>query len=271
MLKGLDVKNYRKIFDIMDKFFASPSVKAGVQYAALDALSEEINIPVYQILGGSKKEIIVDKTIGIDEIDIMQEEAQDLVLKGYDVIKIKAGENLKKDIEVMEKIYEVTKGAKYIVDANTGYTPKEAIEFAKVLYSKGIDLALLEQPVHMKDFEGLKYVRFNSPFPVGADEAVKTKYDALRLIKEEAVDFINIKLMKSGISDALAIVEMVKATNLKLMIGCMAESSVGINQSVHLALGTGAFEYHDLDSHLLIKEDTFRGKFKQKENKIYID
>jgi L-alanine-DL-glutamate epimerase-like enolase superfamily enzyme len=69
--------------------------------------------------------------------------------------------------------------------------------------------------------------------------------------------------MKSGISDALAIVEMAKASNIKLMIGCMAESSLGINQSVQFALGTGAFDFHDLDSHLLLKEPSFRGKFVQ--------
>nr|WP_240739510.1 enolase C-terminal domain-like protein [Marinitoga lauensis] len=158
-------------------------------------------------------------------------------------------------------MYKHTKGAKYIVDANMGYTPKQAIEFAKVLYSKGVNIDLFEQPVVATDFEGLKFVRFNSPFPVGADESAKTKYDVLRLIKLEAVDFINIKLMKSGISDALAIVEMVKAANLQLMIGCMGESSIGINQSVNFALGTGAFVFHDLDSAIMLKEEKFRGKY----------
>jgi len=55
---------------------------------------------------------------------------------------------------------------------------------------------------------------------------------------------------------------MVKAANLRLMIGCMAESSLGVNQSVHFALGTGAFDFHDLDSPLMLKEPEFRGKYK---------
>ena len=129
----------------------------------------------------------------------------------------------------MEEIYKVTKGAKYIVDANMGYTPKQAVEFAKRIYRKGIDISVFEQPVLATDISGLKFVRFNSPFPVAADESAHTKYDVLRLIREEAVDYINIKLMKSGISDALAIVEMVKTANLHLMLGCMAESSIGVN------------------------------------------
>ncbi|AEX86140.1 L-alanine-DL-glutamate epimerase [Marinitoga sp. 1135] len=261
LLVGMEVRNYRQIFDLMDKYFASPSIKAAVQYATLDAFSEEINVPVYQILGGARTEIEIDKTVSIDTVENMVRDAVEIYNAGHRVIKIKVGEDLKKDIEAVEEIAKLTSGAKYIVDANMGYTPKEAIEFAKVLYSKGIDLGLLEQPVKATDFEGLKFVRYNCPFPVGADESAKTKYDIMRLIKMEAVDFINIKLMKSGISDALAIVEMVKSAHLQLMIGCMGESSVGINQSVNFALGTGAFVYHDLDSALLLKEDTFRGKY----------
>jgi L-alanine-DL-glutamate epimerase-like enolase superfamily enzyme len=176
---------------------------------------------------------------------------------------VKVGENLKEDINAMLEIARVTKGAKYIVDANMGYTPKQAVEFANVLYRSGVDIAVYEQPVVWYDVDGLKYVRLHCRFPVAADESAKRKYDVLGLIKEEAVDYVNIKLMKSGISDALAIVEMAKASNIKLMIGCMAESSLGINQSVQFALGTGAFDFHDLDSHLLLKEPSFRGKFVQ--------
>ncbi|EIW00953.1 L-Ala-D/L-Glu epimerase [Thermoanaerobacter siderophilus] len=267
-ITGIDVKNYRKIFDITDKMFATPSLKAAVQYAVLDAFSEEIGIPVYQILGGAKDKIETDKTVGIDSFKNRIEEAKSIYNKGFRVIKIKVGENLAEDIEVMESIFEVTKGAKYIVDANMGYTHKQAVEFIKKVYNMGIDVSVFEQPVLANDIDGLKFVRFNSPFPVAADESARTKYDVLRLIKEEAVDYINIKLMKSGISDALAIVEMAKAANLQLMIGCMSESSVGINQSVHFALGTGAFNFHDLDSHLMMKEEIFRGKFEQKISEI---
>jgi len=194
----------------------------------------------------------------------MAKEAELLFKSGFKSIKIKVGEELKKDIRirVMEAIHEVSKGAKYIVDANTGYTPKEAITFAREIYARGIDINVYEQPVQAQNIEGLKLVRYNSPFPVAADESARTRYDVLR------VDFVNIKLMKSGISDALAIVEMANTAKIQLMIGCMSESSVGINQSVQFALGTGAFAFHDLDSHLMLLEDKFRGKFLQDGPKI---
>ncbi|AKI96515.1 L-Ala-D/L-Glu epimerase [Kosmotoga pacifica] len=263
-LVGVDVRNYRRIFDIMDGLRSASSVKAAVQFAVLDAFSVETGVPVYQLFGGAKDEIETDKTVGIDTVENMATEARKIFESGFKTIKIKVGEDLKKDIQVMEAIAEVTRGANYIVDANTGYTPKEAIYFAKALYSRGIDISVFEQPVKAEDIEGLKFVRYNSPFPVAADESARTRYDVLRLIKHDAVDFVNIKLMKSGISDALAIVEMANTAKIQLMIGCMSESSVGINQSVQFALGTGAFVFHDLDSHLMLLEDSFRGKFVQK-------
>lgn len=263
LLVGFDVHEYRKIFEITDKLFAVPSLKAAIQYAVLDALCEEIDIPVYQFLGGMLREIESDKTVGIDTIENRVSEANEIFNSGFHVIKIKVGENLREDIEAMLEIYKVTKGAKYIVDANMGYTPKQAVEFAQQIYKAGIDIAVYEQPVAFNDINGLKFVRFNVPFPIAADESAKTKFDVMRLIREDAVDYVNIKLMKSGISDALSIAELARSANLRLLIGCMSESSVGINQSVQFALGIGAFDFCDLDSYLLLKEPKFRGKFIQ--------
>ncbi len=263
MIAGEDVGNYRRIFDIMDGFSrTAPSVKAAVQYATLDALGVVMGIPVYQILGGSKSKIHTDKTIGIDTIDVMVEKARKTFDEGFKTLKIKIGENLKEDIKKMVAISEATPGASYIVDANQGYTAKMAIQFAQSVYAQNVNVAVFEQPIMWNDLDGLKLLRYNSPFPIAADESAKTRHDVYTLIRNECVDFVNIKLMKSGLSDALSIVELAKTTNIGLMIGCMGESSVGINQSVHFAAGTGAFAYHDLDSHMMLKEE-FRGKFKQ--------
>ncbi len=271
MIKEFDVREYAKIFKIMDGFSrSSPSIKAAVQYATLDAFSNSIDLPVYKILGGSKDEIETDKTISIDLLDKMVQKAKETFHKGFHTLKIKVGENLKEDMEKILAISDATKGAEYVVDANQGYTPKEAIQFAKFVHDNKINVKIFEQPVIWNDLEGLKLVRYNSPIPIAVDEGVKTKYDAYRLIKDDCVDFINIKLMKSGISDALSIIEMAKTANVGLMIGCMSESSLGITQSVHLATGTGAFAHCDLDSHMLIKEEKFRGKFTQSGSKLIV-
>jgi len=270
ILNGKDIERYSLIFKEMSSFIFSPSLVTAIEFAVIDALCKKNGIRVWKFLGGNKNEIETDKTVSISSVDDMVTDSIKIKREGFNIIKIKTGENLSKDIEVIEEIYRKTKGLRYIVDANTGYTPKEAICFAKKIYSKGIDISVFEQPVNRYDIESLKLVRFNSPFPVCADESVKTKYDALNLIKKEAVDYINIKLMKSGFSQALSIIELALSSNIKLMIGCMSESSVGINQSVHLACGRGVFDFCDLDSHLLIKEDKIRGDFVQNKNIIRV-
>jgi len=268
-IEGMDVRNYRRVFDKIDKFSRSaPSLKAAIQYSVLDAFSQEINTPVYQILGGKKDFVETDLTISISSVEQTVKDAVEAYEAGFSTLKIKVGENLKTDIERMLGVYEATKGTKYIVDANLGYTPKEALEFSRVMYSNGVPIEIFEQPVQVEDYDGLRFVRNRSNYPVGADESIKTKFHALRLIREECVDYINIKLMKAGISDALSIVEIAKTANISLMIGCMSESGIGVAQSVHFAAGTGAFTHHDLDSFLLLKNAP-PVRFRNEGNKLY--
>ncbi|MBC7320703.1 dipeptide epimerase, partial [bacterium] len=228
-----------------------------------NALCKEYGIGVWEFFGGARNEIETDRTVSVRPMEERINEALEIYREGFRVIKIKVGENLEEDLEAVCEIYKNTKGCRYIVDVNENYTPKEAVYFVKKLYSNGVDISVFEQPVNRCNIEGFKYVRFNSPFPVCADESVKTRYDAIRLIKEEAVDMFNIKIMKSGISDAMAIVELAKSANIRLMIGCVSESSIGINQSVHFACGIGCFDFCDLDSHLMLDEKESRGAFRQ--------
>lgn len=271
MIKGLDTRNYLRIFEITDKLISSPGLKAAIQFAVVDALCGEIGMGVWEFFGGAKNEIETDKTVSIGKIKERVSDAVEIYKQGFKTIKIKVGENLDEDLESVIMISKKTKGAKYIIDANMGYTPKQAVFFIKKLYSHGIDVAIFEQPVAWYDIDGLRYVRFNSPYPLCADESARTKYDVLNLIRNNAVDFVNIKLMKSGISDAISIIKLCQAANIKLMIGCMSESSIGVNQSIHFACGFGCFEYCDLDSHLMMNEKKYRGNFKQILNKMVVD
>lgn len=270
VLAGKDIKRYGNVFNDLKSSVDSPSLKAALEFSILEALCKESGIKVWNFLGGVKKEIETDKTVVISNIKDMVLEAANIKKEGFKILKIKVGENVDKDIEIMAEIYKKTKGMKYIVDANTGYTPKQAVYFAKKLYSRGIDISVYEQPVDRNDIKGLRCVRFKSPYPVAADESVKTIDDAVNLIKKEACDFINIKIMKMGFSNALSIIQLARANDIKLMIGCMSESSLGIKQSVHLACGLGCFDFCDLDSHLLLNEKRNRGEFIQNKNIIKI-
>jgi len=269
VLLNKNVRNWRRIFEEIDNFRITPGLRTALGFAVIDAFCIECGIGAWEFLGGYTDNIETDKTVSIGSIKEMVSEAVSISKEGFSKIKIKVGEDLFKDIEAVYEISKKTK-AEYIVDANMGYSVKDAVYFVKKLYSLGVDIVLFEQPVNFLDIEGLKYVRYNSPYPVAADESLKTKDDAKRLAKEEAVDFFNIKLGKSGISDALSIVEIARSFNIGLMIGCFGESSIGVNQSVHFACGLGCFKYCDLDSHLMLDEKTHRGKFIQNKNKMHV-
>ncbi|ABV33288.1 MULTISPECIES: L-Ala-D/L-Glu epimerase [Pseudothermotoga] len=263
ILIGKDVESYANLFHDLQTLRATPAIKAAIEFAIVDAFCKQFNMKPYQFFGGSKNTLETDKTVGIENLENTIKKVKRIYDEGFRKIKIKVGRDVKNDIERVVKSKEVSPQASFIVDANQGFTPKEAVEFAKALYAEKVDVVIFEQPVNRYNIEGMRFVRFNSPYPVAADESVFTKYDALKLVREDAVDFINIKLMKSGLSDAMSIVHIAQAANIGLMIGCMGESSIGIRQSIHFAAGTGAFLYHDLDSHLSLKEESFRGDFVQ--------
>lgn len=263
ILIGKEIEKYQILFNLLSNLRATPAIRAAVEFAVIDAFCKRFGIKPYQFFGGAKDRLETDKTVGIENLQTTLAKVEKIYKEGFKKIKIKVGRDVKTDIERVVSSQKIAPDASFVVDANQGFTPKEAVEFIQALYRESVNVDVFEQPVFRYDIEGLKFVRLNSPYPVAADESVFTKYDALRVIKEEAVDVINIKLMKSGLSEALAIIQMAQAANVKLMIGCMGESSLGIRQSIHLAAGTGAFTYHDLDSHLSLKEEKFRGDFTQ--------
>ncbi|MCK4313221.1 dipeptide epimerase, partial [Candidatus Bathyarchaeota archaeon] len=139
------------------------------------------------------------------------------------------------------------------LDANQGWTPKQAINVLNKTERFNIQFA--EQPVPAKDLKDLAKVRKHSPIPIMADESVHSPEDALRLIKAEAADLINIKLMKSGgILKGKKIASIAEAAGIPCMVGCMGESGIGIAAAAHLAAAIKNIQYADLDSDLLLKD-----------------
>jgi L-alanine-DL-glutamate epimerase-like enolase superfamily enzyme len=162
------------------------------------------------------------------------------------------GENKEADTLRVVRLQEELPEAIIRLDGNQGFTPKEAEDFLADLVKRGVRLEMVEQPVDKHDLTGLDYVARNSPVPILADEACVTPEDAYRICSTTAVHGVNVKLMKSGLSGALSIIRIAQAANRRLMIGCMIESPVGLSAALALACGTGAFDYVDLDGHVLI-------------------
>jgi L-alanine-DL-glutamate epimerase-like enolase superfamily enzyme len=139
------------------------------------------------------------------------------------------------------------------VDANAAWTAKEAIRIITRLEPLGVEF--VEQPVAASDLAGMRLVRENVPLPIIADESCVTLDDVPRLV--DCADGINIKLMKcGGLSPALALIHAARAHHLKVMLGCMIESSLAITAAAHLS---PLVDYADLDGALLIRDDPFDG------------
>ena len=242
------------------------SAKAALNIALYDLIGKYFSSPLYKILGGYRKKIETDITIGINTPENVKAKALDAISKGYKTLKIKIGTDVNKDFERVETLSDL--GIKIRLDANQGYTPKSAVKFIRRL--KKFDIEFVEQPVPSWDLEGMKYVKENSEIPIIADESIHSARDALKFINYNAVDGINIKLMKcGGISNAIEIVHIAETAGIPCMIGCMLESKISVTAAAHLALAFKNIKYVDLDSHLFLKDDPTSGGIVIRDGVIY--
>jgi L-alanine-DL-glutamate epimerase-like enolase superfamily enzyme len=250
-LKGRDVSEFRKISGYLKSvFWAQVTARCAIEMALLDAYTKFLNLPFYKYLSGEVEKIETDYTIDIVPPSEARINAGKLAGKGYRVLKTKVGKNFSDDIDRILAIREGAPGCDITLDANQGYSPCEAVHFLDELERHNIRPILFEQPVIKHDLAGMKFVKEHTSVPIAADESVFTSYDALNIIRAGCADVINVKIMKSGIIEALDIITLARCANIKLMIGCMLESRLALGCSVQIAAGTGSFSYIDLDPHI---------------------
>ena len=253
-LIGLDVRCYRAALDVIARLAPnSPSARCGLEMAALDAWTQTAAIPLQELWGGAREAFETDVTIPIvpnaSELTLLAWEL------GIRVFKIKVGDaNIEDDHARVLAVRRAAPEAKLRIDANQAFTPEGAVAFAERLVAEGAQIQLLEQPVKKEDIDGMHWVAERSPVPVFADESCRTPQDALRLVTSTAVQGLNLKINKCGIAGVLDIIPIARAAGRRLMLGCMLETRRSIAVSLALACGTGAFEFVDLDSHLLLNE-----------------
>ncbi len=264
LLQGHDACQWRVLAHRLEASFEhQATARAGVEAAMLDALTRSWNVPLYQFFGGHQSAVTTDISIPIEEPEHVRELAERYSERGANVLKIKVGTVVGEDIGRVLGAQEGAPDCDLILDGNQGYTPHQAIELIQTLAEDGVRPILFEQPVHRHDLEGLRFVTEHAGVPVAADEAVHTAADALRVARMGAASAVNIKLMKSGLVEALDIAAVCRAAHLDLMIGAMLESRLGIATSAHLIAGLGGFSYIDLDTPMLMDGDPFTGGYHQ--------
>ncbi len=252
LLKNTPFFHYVDIKKEIDERITDQScAKAAIDIALMDWVGKALNVPLYKMWGLNTAEApLTSFSIGIDTVEMIKKKVREA--EPYPLLKIKVGTH--RDKEIINAVRSVTKDKPIRVDANEGWkTKEEALENIKWLIDQGVEF--IEQPMPASMLEETAWLRAHVSIPIIADEAVKTAKDIPKLV--EAYDGINIKLMKSGgLQEALRMIYMAKAYGMKIMLGCMIESSVGISAAAQL---TPFVDYADLDGNLLIKNDPFSG------------
>jgi len=252
-IAGMELNDHEAVFQKLNRcMIGNNSAKAAVDMALYDLLAQSLQIPLYQLLGGIVHPVATDITISLGDIDTMVADSRRRLAEGFSILKIKVGNDPQLDIERLEQIYQaVGDRATIRIDANQGWSAKQAVYVAAELVHRRVPIELMEQPVTARGWSDMAFVRAHAPMPVYADESVCTARDALELIKIGGVDGINIKLMKcGGIYNAKKIAAVAEAASVPCMIGSMMECSISVTAAAHLAVSTANITGYDLDAPL---------------------
>lgn len=225
--------------------------RCALDLALHDRIARLRGVPLYQLLGLSRPPVRTTSfTIPIASPEEMAQMAAQV--PDYPIIKIKLGSD--DDVARVVAIRAARPDARLYVDANAGWSPEEAVRHIQALTPCGLEM--VEQPVPRDDIAGLGYVQAHTDVPVVADESVQTLADVEQLAAA-GVQGINLKLMKvGGLVPCLQMLRRSRELGLRVMLGCMVETSLGVTAMAHLA---GLADWIDLDAPLLIANDPFDG------------
>lgn len=269
LIKGRDVFALSRIIAEMDESADfNQSIKAAFEMAMWDICGKIAGLPVCVLLGGYRDSFQTDLTVTFETPSIMASRAKEIVAAGFKAVKVKVGESPEMDLQRVREIREaVGKNIALRVDANQGWTPAEAIRTLRSI--EGYNIEFCEQPVKYWDLGGMRYVRNNVGIPIMADETVHTPHNLIDVIRQEAADMVNIKLMKAGgILQATRIAQIADAANMNCMVGCMIESRLGLTAAAHVVASQKNILYADLDSYWVQSIDPIIGGMEVKDGVV---
>lgn len=238
-LIGKDPRNIQAIHDTMDKqLVRNGAAKAAIDIACYDILGKYSNLPIYTLLGGRKeKQPTIPRVLSILEPEVLSVQAKTAVKEGYQEIKMKLGSDHQKDIQRVKAVREaVGEDVKIRVDVNQGWkNVQKAKQMMRAI--EPYDVSWVEQPISQGSLSMFQDLNENSSIPLMADESLITAQDLRTLAEHRSVDYINIKLMKSGgIFPSHKLATQAELHGIQCQIGSMVESSIGSAAGFHVAL-----------------------------------
>ena len=260
---GRDARPWRqRALELPAATRASASARCALETALVDALARQRGWSLRDWFGGAGGvELETDVTVPIMAPEAARRAAERWWARGFRKLKIKVG--LGQDAERVLAAHAGAPEALLSLDANAAFSARQAIELVARLNAQGVRIELFEQPVAGDDWAGLAQVARVARLAL--DESVVHARDAvLAATRLGPPHAINVKLMKSGISEALDIVAVARASGMSLMIGGMLESALAMSTSACFAAGQGGFEFVDLDTPLFLANSPFSGGFAQR-------
>jgi L-alanine-DL-glutamate epimerase-like enolase superfamily enzyme len=253
LIVGADPRPWRRVGAALRETTAgAPSALAGLEMALLDAWLKSGGVSLLTFFGGWEETLETDLTIVTGTASRAREAAERAVLDGFRILKVKVGGAVfDHDVERLDAIVRAAPEARLILDGNASLTEDEAVRL--VAHVGGMRVALFEQPTAAGDYDALRAVRERTGVLVAADESARSAADVVALGRARAVDVVNIKIMKSGISEACDMCAAARASGLGLMIGGMVETPLAMTVSACLAAGQGGFAFVDLDTPFFMK------------------
>ena len=228
------------------------AAKAAVDLALHDWIGKKLGAPWHRLWGlDPAKAPVTSFTIGIDTPEVVRQKTHEAA--PYRILKVKLGRTREQDRAIIETIRQVT-DKPITVDANQGWPDREeALRMSEWLAPRGV--VFIEQPLPKERPDDTAWLRARSPLPLIADESVQRLADVRRAVG--VFDGVNIKLMKcTGLREAHRMITLARALELKVMLGCMTETSCAISAAAQLS---PLVDWADLDGALLIKNDLFAG------------
>ncbi len=241
---------------------AHPAARCALETAVIDAYCRAANIPMWRLWGGAEvRERETDITIPITDLAKTVALARGWYERGFRLFKMKVGKDVESDVQRLEAVHRALPGISFIGDGNQGFSRRDCLTFARGVKAFGGTMVLLEQPVVRGDLDSMAAIRRETGISVAADESVRSLADAQEVVALGAADYINIKIMKTGVVEAVEIASFSKTSSLKLMIGGMVETRIAMGCSFSLVLGLGGFDVLDLDTPLLLTSDPVTGGY----------
>ncbi|WP_432356975.1 mandelate racemase/muconate lactonizing enzyme family protein [Sporosarcina sp. UB5] len=230
--------------------YGQSAAKSAIDIAVHDAWGKTLKQPVYELVGGKyREEIPLAYVVGIKDNQSAYDEAFQKIEDGFSVIKVKVGNQPKRDIELVKLIRKAIDDSKRDVkirlDANQGYNVTDAIHVIRELETTG-ELESVEQPVKKSDLIGLRSIRKAVETPIMIDETIFSLEDALFAINYGCADIINLKTCKvGGIHQSKKIAAIAESAGISCAIGSNLELGIGIAASMQVAASTPVISKHN--------------------------